>query len=403
MARKDLFVNAISCKVGGGINDLVHTLPLLASRLREHGWRTQTWVVEPGYRALLEAGYPAEQLTLVRASFPIGRAFWEFVRLPRLVRRRAPSVVFHFSNFIFRDLPFPQMTVLRSPTFFSPDFARIRRSGCLSTLHYLLGCRYSAKTVQWAASAFCISEAHRHDIIETLGDHAKKVRVSHLGLDVPAEARELDGLDRAAVLAGFSAEAREALQPLSDPQRQIILNVAHYYEHKNLGDLLEAFQILAEDRPGLTLILTAGLTTYNGPWSERTRQEVSLARKLAETGRLIDLGPVPRAWVWKLLALADVFAFPSSLESFGHPLLEAGSMGVPVVAADTPVHREVAGDAAVFHRVGDPQDVAAKIAGILDGTIARDELRANGLRRVAEFSWQRHADDLWDAIQKLSP
>ena len=401
MTPRTLFVNAVSCKAGGGINDLVHTLPLISRRLADAGWKIHTWVVQPGWDALRDAGYAPASLTLVRAFSPPGRALWELVRFPRIVRRGRPSVVFHFSNLIFRDLPVPQMTVLRSPVYFSSMFASIRRKGLYPTFYYHVGCRYSAKTVKWAASVSCISEAHRDDIIDTLGDLGKKVWVSYLGFDVPGEALQLRSLDRPAILAGFPAEARTALQPLADPRQRLVLNVAHYYEHKNLGVLLEAFKTLSNDRPELTLVLTAGLTTYTGPWNERTRQEVALAQELAADGRLIDLGPVPKDWVWKLLAMADVFAFPSSLESFGHPLLEAASMGVPVVAADTRVHREVAGAAALFHQVGDSQDLLAKITAVLDETIDREKLRETGLRRAAEFSWQRHVDDLWQAIRNL--
>ena len=109
-------------------------------------------------------------------------------------------------------------------------------------------------------------------------------------------------------------------------------------------------------------------------------------------------GPVARDCVWKLLALADVFAFPSSLESFGHPLLEAMSMGVPVVAADTPIHREIAADAAWFHPTADPDSLAGCLESVLQGRADVSGMLARGERQAARFRWEDHVAHLRRAI-----
>jgi glycosyltransferase involved in cell wall biosynthesis len=397
-----LIINAVSCKIGGGVNDLAHTLPLLDEALRKTGWEIRTYVVEPGWASLRSVGYDMERVTLVNAASPFKRAFWELVRLPRLVQEISPRVVFHFSNFIPRNLRVPQLTVLRSRTFFSPEYAAGQRTGSYQRVRYWAGCRLSAATIRKADRIYCISDTHRKEIVQTVGPIAEKVEVSYVGLAGPREQLILDANGRATVLAELPAKLRAELGPLQDSHRPIIVNVAHYYEQKNLSDLLQAVALLRNKYPNVALVLTAGLTQYQGPQNARTQHDTQLAKQLAEEGVLFDLGPVPKDTVWPLLTLADVFAFPSSLESFGHPLLEAMLMGTPVVAADTPVHREIAADAALFHETGNPTALAARIDLVLSSEIDVASQIEKGRQRAASFSWESHVDTLCDAIVSIA-
>src|SRR5438477_3890222 len=104
MPHRLLIINAVSAKAGGGLNDLVHTLPLLERRLGECGWRVQTYVVPAGAGALQRAGASMVHVNVVDIDSPIQRAMWELHRLPKIARRERADVVFQFSNLIFREL-----------------------------------------------------------------------------------------------------------------------------------------------------------------------------------------------------------------------------------------------------------------------------------------------------------
>jgi alpha-1,3-rhamnosyl/mannosyltransferase len=96
------------------------------------------------------------------------------------------------------------------------------------------------------------------------------------------------------------------------------------------------------------------------------------------------LGEVDDAELARLLRGARALVYPSLYEGFGIPILEAMSVGTPVVTSRGGATEEVAGGAAVLV---DPLDSAAIAAGLEEADLRRDELRALGLARAGEFTW----------------
>jgi len=85
---------------------------------------------------------------------------------------------------------------------------------------------------------------------------------------------------------------------------------------------------------------------------------------------------------------------PAYAESFAHPLIEAMSSGLPVVASDLPVHREVCGDAAVYFPRFSPQELADRVLQIQESPELAEKLSRNGVRRACDFSWSEHVQRL---------
>ncbi len=82
---------------------------------------------------------------------------------------------------------------------------------------------------------------------------------------------------------------------------------------------------------------------------------------------------------------------PSFLEGFGIPALEAMACGCPVIASDTPALVEVLGGAGLHAAIGDDEGTAQAITR-LRGHGVRDDLRARGLLRAKQFSWDKTAE-----------
>ncbi len=114
------------------------------------------------------------------------------------------------------------------------------------------------------------------------------------------------------------------------------------------------------------------------------------ARRLGVADLVRFLGPVPDAALPALYGGARAFAFPSLWEGFGLPVLEAMATGVPAVVSDRGALPEVTGGAALL-----VEPTAAALADglgrVLSDEALRERLRAAGLARAAEFSWERTA------------
>jgi glycosyltransferase involved in cell wall biosynthesis len=115
------------------------------------------------------------------------------------------------------------------------------------------------------------------------------------------------------------------------------------------------------------------------------------------------LGAVEYGSLHRLYRLCDVFVCPSYSESFGHPLVEAMATGTPVIAADLPVHREVCGEAAVYFDVFDEIALAAQCVQVLADQTLNEKLKAGGLARSRQFSWDEHVRQLDALIQRIAP
>jgi glycosyltransferase involved in cell wall biosynthesis len=104
-----------------------------------------------------------------------------------------------------------------------------------------------------------------------------------------------------------------------------------------------------------------------------------------------------------LYSMAEAFVFPSWIEGFGIPVLEAMICGAPVIAADNSAIPEVAGGAALLANAEDDATIAQHITHVLTDPAAALRLRELGIARAAQFSWQSTAQQILAGYYQALP
>lgn len=172
-------------------------------------------------------------------------------------------------------------------------------------------------------------------------------------------------------------------------ERDYILWTGTVEPRKNLGRLLSAFRAVDSD---IDLVLV-------GPkgWNEDLERLV-----LPIKDRVKVLGFVPRSDLGPLYAGARLSCFPSLLEGFGFPVLEAMAQGTPVVTSRGTSTEELAGDNAVLVDPLDSASIAGGIEQVLKDEALARRLADAGPARAARYSWSRTADLLVRAYTEVS-
>lgn len=193
-------------------------------------------------------------------------------------------------------------------------------------------------------------------------------------------------------------EAADMLPPGSQPytpvvDKPFIMYIGRPTPHKNLARLIDAFVILQTIYPDLHLVL-AGKTDANYALHQRAVAQRSIKN-------VIFTGFVPDEQYRWLLEHCQAYIFPSLSEGFGLPGLEAMLHGAPVVASNATCLPEILGDAAHYFDPLNVQDMATKIAEVLNDQTLRSNLIHKGKTQAATYSWQRMAHQTLDVYNQV--
>ena len=178
----------------------------------------------------------------------------------------------------------------------------------------------------------------------------------------------------------------------SEGQR-LILAVSGYAVHKNFETLVDAVPLLLDRGESLKLVMTISAEGVGAP--EAYEALMGRIERLGVRDHVRCVGPVAWGQLQHAYRAADVFVIPSLTESFGQTMVEAMSCGLPIVASDVAVNREVLRDAALFFDTFDAASCAEAIARVLeDSGDLESILRQRALARSRDFSWTRYATEL---------
>jgi glycosyltransferase involved in cell wall biosynthesis len=167
-----------------------------------------------------------------------------------------------------------------------------------------------------------------------------------------------------------------------NPTTPYFLYVGNLEPRKNLVRLIQAYAGLPRKDHDLVIV---GARWYRGSAAEDAVRGLGLSAKVR------FLGYVDRKELPALFSGATAVVYPSLLEGFGLPVLEAMACGAPVITSNNSALREVAGDAAVLVNPLNVRELTEAMAQFAEDEPLRREFSLRGLSRAAEFSWDTTA------------
>ena len=153
------------------------------------------------------------------------------------------------------------------------------------------------------------------------------------------------------------------------------LYVGNAYPHKNVETLIRAAK-LAKAR-----VIYVGKNDY-------FYQKLGVVPKSVSDKELTNL-----------YKNATALVFPSLMEGFGLPGVEAMRIGTPVVCSDIPVFREIYGEACLKFNPRDPEDIKKKLQEVLENKKLRTDLIVKGKKQAAKYSWRRMASETLEVYE----
>lgn len=227
-----------------------------------------------------------------------------------------------------------------------------------------------------------VSERTKQDIQDVLGIPQEKIRV------VYEAAEECFKLLNQAALS--DVKSRYHL-----PER-FVLFVGTMEPRKNVPLLLKAHHALKlAGKLDHKLVLVGKLGWHYDATFD-------LVTELRLQDDVIFLGHIPREDLPAVYNLADLFVYPSFYEGFGLPPLEAMACGTPVIASRSSCFPEILGEAATLIDPEDVADAASKVHMLMTDSGLRARFRALGMKKAAEFSWERAARDTVQIYEEAS-
>ena len=337
-------------------------------------------------------------------------------RIPRfegnykIVKTRYPNKLFNFIlQMIFK---YPKLDkMLGVEVFLAPNigfYALSKNCKKILTIHDLAFMRYpeffswkrrlwhrlvnAKKLIKQFDKIIAVSENTKMDVVELSGISEDKVKIIYSGVDSHSQ------------IFNFQFSIFNKFQNQNDKFRnggvdsvrkkynlpdKYILYLGTVEPRKNIVGLIKAYNLY---RSHLSTVNCQKLVVA-GAWGWKTgdiRREWQ-ASPYKNDIKFLDY--IDKTDKYVVYYLSEIFVFPSFYEGFGLPVLEAMSVGVPVITSFVSSLPEVAGESAIMVDPNNIYDLAEAIKLVALNQDLRDNLIRQGCEQVKKFSWEKTAQE----------
>jgi len=307
------------------------------------------------------------------ARHPILWKFWYDVKVPSLLKKYKADVFVSCDGFCSLNTSLPQCLVVH-------DLAFLHYPEAIKKSHLLFYKKYTPKFLNKAKSVVTVSDFSKNDIIRQYGMISKQVDVVY-------------------------SAAKEIFHPLTDAEKQEVKNkytdgkeyfvyTGSIHPRKNLVNLLKAFSVFKKrQQSGMKLVLAGRLA-----WKYEIFIDNLKSYKYRDD--VVVTGYLPEAELVGITGAAYAMVYASLFEGFGVPVLEAMKCQVPVITSAGSAMQEMSKYAALYANANSYTDIADKMMLLYKDENLRSELIGKSKTIADEYSWERTAALLWQAIQK---
>jgi glycosyltransferase involved in cell wall biosynthesis len=306
------------------------------------------------------------------------RSVWNLGRLRAVVRAQSPDVLF---------VPY-QM---------SSSFSGTRLVLMLRNMEPFFHRRYEYSTYQRLRNYLLASGTHRSlraaDRVIAVSDFARDIARDRVGVRESRIRRIYHGRDGAYSPVDHESEDQLVLDQLqiSSP---FILNCAAMRPYSRAEDVIDAFRTLVSAGDSTVTLVLAG----EGDDRRYMRTIRAAARGSAVSHRIRVLGFVKQELLRTLYRRCLFLVSATEVEACPNIMIEAMSSGCAILCADVPPMPEIIGDSAVYYSPRNVEQLARRMIEISRDLEIRDRLREKGLERAKHFSWERCADQTFEAL-----
>ena len=294
------------------------------------------------------------------------RFYWDQFEIRKLVRKFKIDLILSLLNFGCINPPVKQLNFQRGPTPFCRNY--LKTLGFKERIDISIRRRLLYMTMKASEVIVTPSKTMRDMIREFYSDiKESKFKVLHHAFDKEK-------------FLHSNLLPEDVVKKLNDiePDTVKILYVSHLIPYKGYDIMIKAAKRLKELKKSFKFIVTM----ERSDWPEGYDRYLSLIERFGLHKHFLVFNRVPEDTVAELYKQCDIFLFPSWCESFGFPMVEAMSLGLPVVAAGTPVNKEICGNGALYYDPSDPHEAAEKIRITMEDGELREKLRRDGFLQI---------------------
>jgi len=385
-----VLINAVSANMGGAltyITSILREIPHIA------GNDKFVVVIPPATQQTLKSVVDKQVIELAPYELGEGKAlqrmYFDNWILPRLALEHEAEVLFSATGFCSLRSPCPQVLLVRNAAFFCPlleqKYKEVGRS-----YHSVRARRWMSLVSVRGADAVLFPTDAVLKLLETHTSLAgKRTEVLHYGF--APDGFFCDGADAPDIV--------NKIDRWKNKGYQILLNVSACAFHKNLETIIKSLPAIISSGLKVKFVTTLSRGRLGDP--EIFDRLMKQTRELGLSDVVVSAGYLKHDQMHHLYKKADVFIFPSFTESFGHPLVEAMACGLPVVASDMPVNRELCGEAASYFDTFSKKNCSEILTEVLSNRDKRLAMRERSLERAKDFSWQSHVTALLKMFREL--